>query len=317
MMKTLAFISIFALSQAVVLATASPVTEFVGRVSNLKGKIVANGRTEQLVYEKHADMFLSLSTVTTFDDLLRGECDAQKQSNDKVLSPSTNLNAVEMSHESRTHNILDEVFKMETHHNSELLALHHSLNSKNGTILSFGANDGTELLELLRRFPSSQAWGYEIDKETVKESQQRLKSKGIYKFTSNFDELPEHGFDFIACNFVMLCKMSSSQFEGFMKTFGRLLKKDGMLELVVYDKGVHPKSGFDSHVLQKYMDKYPTQPAVYRSIPHPDRDAPLPAAADSQRQAIQEMMKNSHMELFMLWPNRGAEETPKRQLRAP
>merc|ERR1719379_2644571 len=111
---------------------------------------------------------------------------------------------------------------------------------------------------------------------TVEENRERLKSKGVHEFTSKFSDLPEHGFDLIACNFVMLCKMSASQFEGFMKTFGTLLKKDGMLELVVYDKGVHPKSGFDPNLIRKYTDKYPTQPMVYRSIRHPDRDAPLP-----------------------------------------
>jgi len=272
MMKTLAFISILALSRAVVIATA----------------------------------ISAFSAFATFDDLLRGKCDAQEQSNDEVLSPSTNLNAIEMSHESRTRSILGEVFKTETRHNGELLAVHRSLDSKNGTILSFGANDGTELLEMLRRFPNSQAWGYEIDKNTVRENQQMLKSKGVYEFTSKFKDLPEHGFDLIACNFVMLCKMSLSQFEGFMKTFSRLLKKDGMLELVVYDKGAHPKSGFDPRLIRKYTEKNPTHPWVYRSIPHPDRDAPLPYA-DSRLQAIQEVMKKGHMELFMLWPNRGAD----------
>jgi len=314
MMKTLAFISILIPSQAAGSEMESLVTESVGFMTTLKHALVANGKTEQLVHDKYFDKFHSLNTLAAFDYLLDGKCNAQKQSNDVILSPNTNLNEVEMSHASRTRNILDQVLQMEPHHKDELQAVIRSLDSKNGTILSFGANDGTELLELLRRFPNSQAWGYEIDKKTVEENQQRLKSVGVHTFTSKFDDLPEHGFDFIACNFVMLCKMSSSQFEGFMKTFGRLLKKDGMLELVVYDQGVHPKSGFDPRVIRKYMVKYPTQPVVYRSIPHPDRDAPLPTA-DGQQQAIQEMMRKSQMELFMLWPNSIDEETSKRHLR--
>lgn len=305
MIKTLAFTSILAQSQTPVLAMENPATKIVGLITDMTDKVAAKGKDEQLVYSKHSDKFLSLSILSAFDDLLLGKCDAHEQSNDEVLSPSTNLNAVEMSHESRTRNILDEVFKMETRHNNELQAVHRRLDCKNGTFLSFGANDGTEVLELLRRFPNSHAWGYEIDKNTVKDNQKRLKSKGVYEFTSKFSDLPEHGFDFIACNFVMLCKMSSSQFEGFMKTFSKLLKKDGMLELVVYDRGVHPKSGFDPRLITEYTEKHPSQPMVYRSIPHPDRDASRPAA-DSRQQRIQEMMKKAHMKLFTLWPNRGA-----------
>lgn len=285
-MKTLAFISILIPSQVAGSEMESLVTESVGLMTTLKHALVANGKTEQLVHNEYFDKFHSLNTLAAFDYLLDGKCNAQKQSNDDILSPNTNLNEVEMSHASRTRNILDQVLQVEPHHKDELQAVIRSLDSKNGTILSFGANDGTELLELLRRFPNSQAWGYEIDKKTVEENQQRLKSEGVHTFTSQFDDLPEHGFDFIAC----------------------------MLELVVYDHGVHPKSGFDPRVIRKYMDKYPTQPVVYRSIPHPDRDAPLPTA-DGQQQAIQEMMRKSHMELFMLWPNSIDEETSKRHLR--
>eukprot|EP00746_Dinoflagellata_sp_MGD_P162628 gnl/MRDRNA2_/MRDRNA2_90262_c0_seq1.p1 gnl/MRDRNA2_/MRDRNA2_90262_c0~~gnl/MRDRNA2_/MRDRNA2_90262_c0_seq1.p1 ORF type:complete len:307 (-),score=55.36 gnl/MRDRNA2_/MRDRNA2_90262_c0_seq1:61-981(-) len=292
MIKTSEFMSMLALA----IATQNRVTPIVGLITDLSGTRVANGYTNDASDDPHQ------------------RCDAQAQSNDKILSPSINLNPVEMSHESRTRNILNEVFKKQKNCNGELLTVHRSLDTKNGTVLSFGANEGTELLELMRRFPNSQAWGYEIDKKLVKENQQRLKLKGVHEFTSNFDDLPEHGFDFIACNFVMLCKMSPSQFEGFMHTFGKLLKKDGMLELVVYDEGVHPKSGFDPRVIKKYTDKYPMQPTVYRSIPHPDRDT-LPPAADSQQQAIQDKMKRAHMELFMLWPNRGAEEVTERRLR--
>lgn len=57
MIKTLAFISIFALqevSQAVVTNTESPVTKVVGLIKDLKEKIVADGKAEQMVYDKYA-----------------------------------------------------------------------------------------------------------------------------------------------------------------------------------------------------------------------------------------------------------------------
>jgi len=53
-MKTLAFISILALSQAVITTMDSPVTKIVGLIKDLKEKIVADGKAEQMVYDKYA-----------------------------------------------------------------------------------------------------------------------------------------------------------------------------------------------------------------------------------------------------------------------
>jgi len=54
MMKTLAFISILALSQADVTTSASPVTKIVGLITEMKDKIIADGKAEQMVYDKYA-----------------------------------------------------------------------------------------------------------------------------------------------------------------------------------------------------------------------------------------------------------------------
>jgi len=53
-MKTLAFFSILALSNAAATTTESPVTKIVGLITEMKDKIIADGKAEQMVYDKYA-----------------------------------------------------------------------------------------------------------------------------------------------------------------------------------------------------------------------------------------------------------------------
>lgn len=165
-------------------------------------------------------------------------------------------NPAHMGYDFRSEKIFNETFKKGQ--SAFMTQLTSELLQSGGDILSFGAGDGAEALELHSRFPKARVWGYEIDKQLVAYRAPQLMRQGLHHFTGNFSSLPHGSFRFIACNFVFFCKMSQTMFEHLMGTFSKLLTNDGVLEFLTYETGASYLSTFNSSVIGQYIRKHPT-----------------------------------------------------------
>jgi len=100
-MKTLAFISFLALSQAMVTTTESPVTKIVGLITELKSKIIADGKAEQMVYDKYA-CWCETTTANKAKDIHTAMSDIKSLGN-KILELKSQITSLsnDISHISK------------------------------------------------------------------------------------------------------------------------------------------------------------------------------------------------------------------------
>ena len=106
-------------------------------------------------------------------------------------------------------------------------------------VLSFGCSVGLEIEEALFRFPNASVMGYDLDQSVVQRAQQRLKHRA--QVQSDYTALPAEGFDLILANNLLYKNMSSAEFMILMKQLVNLLRRGGILELMVYSQQVRPE----------------------------------------------------------------------------
>lgn len=105
-------------------------------------------------------------------------------------------------------------------------------------LLSFGCSVGLEMEEALYRFPTAQVVGYDLDPFVVQRAQQRLRHRA--QVFSEYGALPAEGFDLVLANNLLYKDMSSADFVKLLKQLLKLLRRGGILELMVYSQQVRP-----------------------------------------------------------------------------
>lgn len=155
-MKTLAFISILALSPVLATVTTSPVTKVVELITDLKEKIVADGKAEQLIYDKYA-CWCETTTARKAQDIHTAMSDI-KSLGTKILGLKATITSLsnDISHTSqemsKNQATQDEATGIRTKENgayaAEKIVMEQTLQSLQGAIgVLSGAGTKTGLLQ--------------------------------------------------------------------------------------------------------------------------------------------------------------------------